>query len=287
MRIKHIIEAPVNPGDRKELDLKADPMDKQVPAPLLRLLKGIEKNCSEIMKIYHEFNSSYGYAATFMYRGASSDKDAFFGKPFDKRKAKDSNQLLSDYLNKLMAEQGFEARRDNSIFGTGDKLLAEEYANPGTYIIFPVNGFKFTWSPVEDDLVLNAARATKFFDHEKIIKVRNTILKSWNENDVGLYFPHYRNIAQFRDEGFGRNRIRDDLTSLANAIHDNALPNELLPYTNIVNFMSSEKLINHFKFNDTNLREAIESGHEIYIRSAYYAINTKFTNLVKQYFTEK
>jgi hypothetical protein len=297
MRIQQLIEAPVNPGDRKEIELKtAVPAFKvnsetEIPDALLRLLKGIEKNCSEIMKIYHNLNKSDSHGSSFLYRGVSSSKDAIFGKPFENRKPKDSNALLSKYLNRLMEIEGFEARRDNSIFAVSHRGHASQYANPDIYIIFPVDGFKFTWSPKEEDLVLNVQTISKFFSVSKVGQLKKAIADQWDQ--AKEFFDHYNyagagSLEHFKVRAFTRSgAIREDISALTQAILGNVLPEEFHQYTDMTKLLNDGLVLDHFEFDNTDLVGAIEARHEVYIRGAYYGINVNFANLVKEYLTRK
>ena len=110
----------------------------------------IERECSEAVDAVIK-------TGKFLFRGQEyTSKPVFVGRPWDKRKPRDSNaeaQVLYDKNLKLM---GFTALRSNSIFTTSTKSDAAEFGT--IYAIFPKNGFSFTWSTVNQDLVLHSVR---------------------------------------------------------------------------------------------------------------------------------
>jgi hypothetical protein len=74
-----------------------------------------------------------------------------------------------------LKEAGFEALRSNSLFCTGDIRRAEDYGEP--YVIFPKNGFKFTWSWKNvdyfsrDDAYYNRMNADEFIRYEGLSNI--------------------------------------------------------------------------------------------------------------------
>lgn len=239
-----------------------------IPKPLHKYFQGLEKNCSKIMQAYRKLNRRGG--DKFLFRGTSSDQDAIYGKPFEQRKPKDSNVDLDKYLNALMAELGIKARRDNSIFVTGDYFQASNYANPGTYIIFPRDGFDFTWSPKERDLVLNNSKAVEFFDPEKVKKIKNAIEAQWEE--AKKYFGHYFSKQAFENEFFTGFEVKTDIRSIQTLINQGILSKEFEPYTEIINLISKEKMSEYFSYKVDDLIGAIRSKHEIYVNGEYYGL---------------
>lgn len=66
------------------------------------------------------------------------------------RRPKDIPYVVHDAVNYQLDELGFKARRDNSIFISGSKSIAVHYGPP--YLIFPLDGYSYTWSPDVHDL---------------------------------------------------------------------------------------------------------------------------------------
>jgi hypothetical protein len=77
--------------------------------------------------------------------------------PRSDRKPKDTNIWVHNLLNKeFLKKFGWKVR--NGVFATSDKneILIRNYGIP--YLFFPVNGFKFVWSPDIGDLTVAFGR---------------------------------------------------------------------------------------------------------------------------------
>jgi hypothetical protein len=57
---------------------------------------------------------------------------------------------LHRVIDQWMVDHGFQARRSNSLFVSGDRTEASMYGE--IYLIFPKNGFHFTWFYETTDL---------------------------------------------------------------------------------------------------------------------------------------
>jgi hypothetical protein len=118
-------------------------------------------------------------AKGFLYRGLNANADIFIGRPRENRKAKDTSAPLHREMDKLFSAAGFTALRSNSIFCSGDINTADTYGD--LYIIFPINGFSFTWSPIVDDLY-------QYFQNKDITSADELYI---NQTEM----THLRNIA--------------------------------------------------------------------------------------------
>jgi hypothetical protein len=109
-----------------------------------RIVRFIKTNCTDILQIYKDHD--------FLYRGIHSVEPILFGKEVKNRMPVDSNEKASELLDSALSKVGFTALRSNSIFCTSDKLIASNYSNDHdktnhgkVYVIFPLNGFSYTW----------------------------------------------------------------------------------------------------------------------------------------------
>jgi hypothetical protein len=131
------LESALQPGQKKEFNpSNTDPE------------RGFDKflvDCSESIAAMKK-------AKTFLYRGIGrNDAPVIFkGRSRDDRQPLDSNRSITKYIDEIMRHQGLTAVRSNSIFCSGNEGQTEEYGN--TYLIFPINGFSFSWSPKVRDL---------------------------------------------------------------------------------------------------------------------------------------
>jgi hypothetical protein len=95
-------------------------------------------------------------ANKFIFRGTSSfPSEIFIGKSRDNRNSLSYVREESKIIDFQFEQDGFDARRTNSIFCSGSGPEAGSYGK--LYMIFPINGFKFTWSPMVVDFATNAS----------------------------------------------------------------------------------------------------------------------------------
>ncbi len=119
---------------------------------VLKLFSYIETNCSDAV-------AAMVANKQLLFRGMNITKSVFIGHPKENRKPKDSSVKDQQLFDELLTIAGFTALRSNSIFCTASVSHASDFGN--TYIIFPMNGFKFTWSPMYKDVII---REHSFFD---------------------------------------------------------------------------------------------------------------------------
>ena len=103
--------------------------------------KAIAPNCSESI-------SACKNGGRFMYRGFSSAQPVVRGRSWNDREPVDSDYELSIRFDKMLKALGFKALRSNSIFVTSSLKTASYFGT--SYIIFPVNGFNYTYTSFKD-----------------------------------------------------------------------------------------------------------------------------------------
>ncbi len=92
---------------------------------------------------------------TFLYRGIENlAKSYFTGDSPINRNPRGQSQDQQWALDKILSLNGFRALRNNSISCTPDVRKAKRWGvgKYETYIIFPHNGFDFTWSQYINDI---------------------------------------------------------------------------------------------------------------------------------------
>jgi hypothetical protein len=79
-----------------------------------------------------------------LYRGISGDKPkSFVSSPREDRKPRDGIPFVQEIVDEWLKNHGFTALRSNSLFVTSDLGESRVYGKP--YMIFPVDGFTYTW----------------------------------------------------------------------------------------------------------------------------------------------
>lgn len=101
------------------------------------VLAQIQEKCSDILAVLKN------HPNTFLLRGMSNKEPVFQGVPRPDRKSLSTPQFISDMVDDWFNQYGFVANRSNSLFVTSNWSMAEMYGQ--VYMIFPVNGFDYTW----------------------------------------------------------------------------------------------------------------------------------------------
>jgi len=115
------------------------------PKELRMIFKDLERECSDIINLYKKGKQIYG-GYKFFYHGTSgrsADVMVYQGRSHTNRVSRDMPNDLHALLISTMQKVGFAAHRGNSIFVRSGDVRA--YGPP--YMIFPTNGFKYTFSP--------------------------------------------------------------------------------------------------------------------------------------------
>jgi hypothetical protein len=92
--------------------------------------------------------TAYRSAGDMLYRGMKTDLPQFRAASHESRVTRDSCRSVTKYFDQLLAECGMTALRSNSIFATSRLSMVEEFGK--AYVIFPVDGFRFTYTNQQD-----------------------------------------------------------------------------------------------------------------------------------------
>ena len=105
----------------------------------------IKPNCKQILQ-------ANLLASRLLYRGFNSNEPVIRGRSHDRRTPLDSSSVTTQEFDRRLAALGFKALRSNSVFCTGNVERAKEFGKP--YIIFPIDGFDFTYCVDKYDVSL-------------------------------------------------------------------------------------------------------------------------------------
>lgn len=130
------------PGGRNDVssdDLVINTQTMYEPEEQIAFIKehlDLETECSQILSVYRQTNQ-------FLYRGMRNRPAVFRSGIRDDRKPLEMPEWIHNLLLKAYRRLGVAAHRGNSIFATPDEKIADVWGD--AYIIFPTNGFKFSW----------------------------------------------------------------------------------------------------------------------------------------------
>lgn len=232
----------------------------------------LKTECSEFLEV---LKSPPGL---MLLRGMRGQNSAVFqGRGWANRRSKDSTPRVSMVFNYCLEKLGFAARRDNSTFVTTNKNLAKEFGQ--IYLIFPKNGFKFTYT-AQDDLVLDSSHMAACVDVDKIKKTVEWLGKLREDPQTPLQAdfaqaagPKYENLTVYS--------FMDNIMSFT--------PDETEQFVKETGVnMDWREFVNLSKFQDTyqpkqkDLSAALRSGTEIYILGEYIALDAgKFEKAIR------
>jgi len=113
----------------------------------------IEINCSDILKFYKE-------TGNMLYRGIKNNKPYLINNPVKYRTPVDTPVNIQYIVDVKLEAAGFTALRSNSIFCFGNSYNPKFYGR--VYMVFPFNGFSYTWSLKIKDLYDDYASVSMF-----------------------------------------------------------------------------------------------------------------------------
>lgn len=204
MLIKEILIEGLEPGQKviipdtikMPLSARAKQLskDKNFTKEDLKYFSLIEDVCSDFIKVVKRSNN-------FLYRGMTSSGDVLYGKSIENRNPKDSEIEVQRVIDKFLKMSGFKALRSNSIFTSSDKQFASGFGT--TYVIFPKNGFSYTWNmhydwiPGRSDIPKGYRVSINFERLVKLlIELKQKIQKPVYEYITEYFYPD--GIAKFK-----------------------------------------------------------------------------------------
>jgi hypothetical protein len=261
----------------------------------------IEKHCQEFLQ-------SARKAKTLLYRGMHvKTQKAFIGHPRADREPVDTSEETQAMVDNALSKAGFKALRGNSLFTSADLGVAEQYGK--AFAIFPMDGFKFTWSTkyndfysdfiskLEDSADLNYSATIEQIDYEfSIIEDRTSErfynTQNWNEENPGRKKPLPKKFLTPQwfaviERGETPEQIDYYVERYAKNKTIMASPQFRKLYARMIkrkNIYSN--IVKMAGFSQTNLVAALKSDHEIYILGDYVAIPEKLFPAAEAHFLE-
>lgn len=137
-------------------------------------------DCSESIAAMKQTNK-------ILYRGIANPMNravlnTFIGRSRDKRETLDTPNEIQKIFDDVLRANNFIALRSNSIFCTSMRDFATGYGL--VYLIFPINGFKYTYSPYIEDFTEFLADIHTGAQFKKFLNKRpNFISESFKQTD--------------------------------------------------------------------------------------------------------
>ena len=229
--------------------------------------KLIVPNCSEILKIYTSSNK-------LLYRGMKCAGPIFRGSSRQDRKPRDSYLFLNDLFDVGLKRLGMTALRSNSTFVISNENIALNFGD-FVYIIFPLDGFEYTWTKHTD---ISLGNRQTFKNHWLNANISEIINQAWQNE------PHYLNSYE-SENWLLDNDLIDPTQSLEENMHN---INNLLAKHNIsairpIDLIHIESFKDFFEPRNTGLLDMLKNSSksnpkETLIKGSYYAFDTGFFN---------
>jgi hypothetical protein len=228
------------------------------------LVQTIQTECSQALK-------AYKLTHKILFRGLKKSKTntpAYVGRSWNERKTMNSEPEGQKVFDYALQKMGISALRSNSIFTTSDSNQAGGYGN--LYIVIPKNGFQFSWSLGDPDMVIDDTRV--LYKSEVLDKIMDNIDALVDKGKMADFATGYEwsEILQF--EGYER------------AIE--YLKNHKYPAAALKQ-ITLDKLIDYKHIKDAigptnkDFVKALDSGHEVLINGEYYAFElSKFKDIL-------
>lgn len=210
-------------NERREAEREKEEL-ANIDPKLIKIASAIRRDCSYAVSAMREANG-------FLYRGVRGEPPlTFLGKPRTDRMAKDSSAEIQERFDAMLKESGFTALRSNSIFCSGNFSQANGYGG-NVFMIFPKDGFHFTWSPRYDDLYsdllsnLYHKGFDSLFESNEFSAAKSNLIDEIGAvrglvNDIYFNMDYFID-ANDPDDFFERNNLPDQLKSIALRVFKN------------------------------------------------------------------
>ena len=199
----------------------------------------VKRDCSKFLK---EIKQS----KRFVYRGISGVGKMGIKTPRPDREPKDMSLAGHNYLGKLFKKyHGWNARKEG-VFCFGDVGDASSYGD--TYIVFPVDGYKYLWSDDINDLYscMEEEKYMKYDGHYTDFSVL------WDEDKLCTFMMEFDYNSE--DENDLLFKADNELNILIKNYSNNNLTKYLTVYSNYELVLKCKKYY-YIKWSDKNESE--------------------------------
>jgi hypothetical protein len=139
----------------------------------------IQENCSDFLR---QAKRQRMYRAVDWY----SEQVLLMTSPTN-RKPRDLAPRHQQMVDQVLMKRGLTALRSNSIFCLGNLSEIKEYGDD-RFVVYPVNGFSYTWSPqIHDLLFFSKWRDQEFLEFVENVEFLNTRLDEGLKNGSEIY----------------------------------------------------------------------------------------------------
>lgn len=142
----------------------------------LKYLEMINRDCSDAVSAMRRVDK-------LLFRGIRKPTSSQYkGSSRENRNTHTNNEMAAK-LSEYMTAAGITATRLNSMPTTSDYSVSDVFGHP--YVIFPINGFEFSWSPIIKDFGMFARKYKSAQDlEERVYLLSNSDPKAFVLNNL-------------------------------------------------------------------------------------------------------
>ena len=237
-----------------------------------KLIETLKTECSDVIRAMKSTGEG-------LFRGAKNAGEVFVGRPRENRNPLDSKSADQVLYDNYLTSLGIVAQRHNSLFVSNLYGVANEYAERHggvTYVIFPKNGFKFSWSQEHQDIVIeldNILNKKYINDLERTVWSYAMEFKAAKADKILEQMRYF--FTQMYD--YPKMSTYEVLVAFLKKIK---FPDADKVTTDLV--FPSANFHKEFQCTDKNFKAALQSGHEILIHGEYIAVQEPlFTKIIQ------
>lgn len=233
----------------------------------------IKKDCSEILQAIFK-------SRRFLFRGFKSNShnnmNYFKVLPRQNRIPRDTDVEIHQLINDYLKDNGFEARRDNSLFCISSERDTLLYGKP--YIVFPKDGFKYTWANIDSyEIVAKDQGTWDLFTFNSIDSLRTYVLYGPDKN-LSSYISNNKETLEKFGYLFNESimikwdKLQKDL--LNPKVKNSVVGKIRISIDSYIKNIRP-KILDNFNFNNTSIEKAMSGMKEIYILGECYCFDVK------------
>ena len=228
------------------------------------LVQTIQTECSQALKAFKS-------TGKILFRGLKKSKTntpAYVGRSWNERKTMNSEPEGQKVFDYALQKMGISALRSNSIFTTSDSNQAGGYGN--LYIIIPKNGFQFSWSLGDPDMVIDDTSV--LYNSDLINDIMDNVDRLVDAGKMADSAAGYEWSEVLQFEGYERSM---------EYLRDNKYPAAALKKITLDKLIDYNHIKNEIGPTNKDFVKALESGHEVLINGEYYAFElSKFNDIL-------
>ena len=249
-----------------------------------KVKKDIVAECSDILKVYSDTGRVF-------FRGLRKSNNYGYVTPRNDRKPMDTPKEIHEIFDEVFKKKFGWRARSEGVFVTSSKITSNYYGEPAVF--YPVNGWKFIWSPNINDLYVDYIEDDNFLK-----KYEDEFEKKYGPDGLGYWTDHLSKKYKFNKVDDIINHLKEkgfEIVNIYNNIYNNIYrrfelknSNDKLEYRiytwhpeidwneyrNYIIYDAIKKIVDLYK--SINIEQSIKFDNEVMFKCfGYYYISEK------------